>query len=1622
MGRRADTFWEYAEQLCGRFKCNFCKRDFAGGAPRVKSHLSGIKGRDVDICTMVPKHVQALAAETIKGANKRPKPEYFSSSSDGTSSEVCHKNDICEPDDLLAKFFLSNNIDCNVVQSSSFIDFINAVAAFGASYKLPSYSTLKTLLIPKLHSEIEAHVRSVKESWGETGCTLISDVWFNEKENQSLVNIMAYSWKGVVLLDAFKVPKCELDGHFLEEIICFCIQTIGPNNVVQYIDGIPGWGPTRARLTSDFPHIYVTRCVAAEIQSSFEDVYMEIEWVKLAFDKARCLITLIYGNSDLLSLMRKYTNNRELIQPQAIDFSSNYTMLLSIIVVKDQLLQLVQSFGCSMSDLGKEVAEIISSLEFWNQVEEIVQALESLFLVLYLVDRYGSSSGYLYVAMEMATEGMRRIYGGNPDKYERLWQIFNSLKEKIVHPIHAAAAFLNPAYMCSELFKDRARIMEAMEFVVTHLVASEDKDAFLEEIIKYHKRSKEPNKFSDTANRMRTVCHPGDWWAYCVGREFPMLQKYAIRILSQPCSSSAYKQSLSAFETAHMKKLSRFTFKASTHYSWMNMILTTGFRAMNASGKPKDLTELIELKWRFPTDFLNEPEVPYLDPQPTHSSLIAGIHLPSQRCLQLQFVTRIPSLLVTGQEVKSEQGSPVHVILVDRITGNVVQDSALSMLNLTVSALEGDFDEESGNTWQREDFERNEITDVLLMTGNLQVTLKDGMGTLGAFCFNYSSDIAKSGKFKLGVKTLTDECGGICICEGISNAFIVKDGNDTRAPDATASQMHLSEDSQLKSIMDELTQLVPCPTDTNANSEMDLGRQFEFGPLWSPLGCKHKQKHNIKSGQGAMRWPKLKAIKVSPWATLRRAVKEKRAQKMLRRARLQKRLEECNKGDQDCSQEDHRRLQVKEKLKEIPEKYVMSKPPCQVAIRPEECSKGKSGSALDEKDEESMLQEPPWEGQGQLKLTSYDNSTVGGSVKFPEPSTSEVSQPLILFPSLLACKDTELLEDEAAKPLVSEECPSTVASFSCAGDSIPRKQDRSRWRHLFTLFPSSLSGDDTDLGEDKAGEFLKHTARQSTSPTKDNELVGMSNLSIGTSNYYSNTTGFSTTSSNAQFLKAVAAGNAEPDGRILTPKLKNVTFSELKSATSKPSTSEVSQPLTLFPSLLACKDTELLEDEEAAKPLELEECPLTVASFSCAGDSTPRKQDSFRWRHLFTLGPSSLSGDDTDLGEDKAGEFLKHTARQSTSPTKDNELVGMSNLSIGTSNYYSNTTGFSTTSSNARFLEAVAAGDAEPDGRILIPNLKLLTFSELESATGNFRQKVLHGEGGFGSVYKGQFNEKTLALSRRDSGIPVAVKKLNPESIEGFNEWQAEMKFVGRRLHPNIVRLLGYCWKDKECFLVSEYMQKGSLDNHLFRSNPSIQPLSWEKRLKIAIGAARGLAFLHGSEKQVIYRDFKSSNIFLDSDYNAKIADFGLARLGPSGGESHVTTRVMGTDGYMAPEYLATGHLSVKSDVYGFGVVLLELLTGRRALDIMQPSGQHLVEWARSFLNQRKKLKIIVDPWIEGQYSFKAALQMAELTQKSLAKDPGDRPSMKEVVKALEQTEAMIEMPDELKVRSALHP
>ncbi|XP_076889892.1 putative receptor-like protein kinase At5g61350 [Bidens hawaiensis] len=201
--------------------------------------------------------------------------------------------------------------------------------------------------------------------------------------------------------------------------------------------------------------------------------------------------------------------------------------------------------------------------------------------------------------------------------------------------------------------------------------------------------------------------------------------------------------------------------------------------------------------------------------------------------------------------------------------------------------------------------------------------------------------------------------------------------------------------------------------------------------------------------------------------------------------------------------------------------------------------------------------------------------------------------------------------------------------------------------------------------------------------------------------------------------------------------------------------------------------------------------------------------------------------------------------------------------------------------------------------------LKEFTYSELQTATRNFHHDRVIGEGAFGTVFKGWLDRVTYLPQKDGNGLSVAIKKLNPESMQGLDEWQAEVNFLGKFSHPNIVKLLGYCQENKNLLLVYEYAQNESLDKHLFRKFGEALP--WYTRIKIAIGAAQGLAFLHNTENNVIYRDVKTSNILLDEDFNAKLSNFGLAKLAPTNGDTYFSTCIMGTYGYAAPEYVVTG-------------------------------------------------------------------------------------------------------------------
>ncbi|KAI3694142.1 hypothetical protein L1987_77103 [Smallanthus sonchifolius] len=286
------------------------------------------------------------------------------------------------------------------------------------------------------------------------------------------------------------------------------------------------------------------------------------------------------------------------------------------------------------------------------------------------------------------------------------------------------------------------------------------------------------------------------------------------------------------------------------------------------------------------------------------------------------------------------------------------------------------------------------------------------------------------------------------------------------------------------------------------------------------------------------------------------------------------------------------------------------------------------------------------------------------------------------------------------------------------------------------------------------------------------------------------------------------------------------------------------------------------------------------------------------------------------------------------------------------------------------------------------------TFRELAAATSNFSPDCFLGEGGFGHVYRGRL---------QSSGQIVAVKQLDRNGLQGNREFLVEVLMLSLLHHPNLVNLIGYCADGDQRLLVYEFMPLGSLEDHLHDLPPDREALDWNTRMKIAAGAARGLEFLHDkANPPVIYRDFKSSNILLGEGFHPKLSDFGLAKLGPTGDKSHVSTRVMGTYGYCAPEYAMTGQLTVKSDVYSFGVVFLELITGRKAIDSTAPQGQqNLVTWARPLFNDRRKFATLADPRLEGHYPMRGLYQALAVASMCIQEQAAARPLIGDVVTAL---------------------
>ncbi|KAL3717695.1 hypothetical protein ACJRO7_009175 [Eucalyptus globulus] len=301
---------------------------------------------------------------------------------------------------------------------------------------------------------------------------------------------------------------------------------------------------------------------------------------------------------------------------------------------------------------------------------------------------------------------------------------------------------------------------------------------------------------------------------------------------------------------------------------------------------------------------------------------------------------------------------------------------------------------------------------------------------------------------------------------------------------------------------------------------------------------------------------------------------------------------------------------------------------------------------------------------------------------------------------------------------------------------------------------------------------------------------------------------------------------------------------------------------------------------------------------------------------------------------------------------------------------------------------------------------RVLAYEELKKATDNFARESILGEGGFGRVFKGVLSD----------GTAVAIKRLTSGGQQGDKEFLVEVEMLSRLHHRNLVKLVGYYSspESSQNLLCYELVRNGSLESWLHGPLGVNCPLDWDTRMKIALDAARGLAYLHeDSQPCVIHRDFKASNILLENNFHAKVADFGLAKQAPEGRTNYLSTRVMGTFGYVAPEYAMTGHLLVKSDVYSYGVVLLELLTGRKPVDMAQPSGQeNLVTWARPILRDKDRLEELADSKLGGNYPKEDFVRVCTIAAACVAPEASQRPTMGEVVQSLKMVQRVTEYQD----------
>ncbi|KAK9143314.1 hypothetical protein Syun_012714 [Stephania yunnanensis] len=649
MVRGRDACWEHCvlvDATRQKVRCNYCQREFSGGVYRMKFHLAQIKNKDIIPCTEVPNEVRDLIQSILSVPKKQKTPkkpkvdqvangsQHSSSASDGFNPnpassgqngstcpsllfsrpspsaqppvEDAQKQKHDDADKKIASFFFHNSIPFSASKSVYYQAMVDAVVECGVGYRAPSYESLRSTLLEKAKGEINENFRKLRDGWRETGCTILSDYW-SDGRTKSIIIFSVTCPKGTLFLKSVDVSAHADDAHYLFGLLESIVLEVGLENVVQVItDSAATYAYAGRLLMSKYNSLFWSPCASYCLDKILEDIGKH-EWVSEVLEDARSITQYIHSHPWILSMLRKFTGGRELLRPRITRFVTNFLTLRSIVIQEDNLKHMFShtewlSSVYSRRPDAQSVKSLLYSEKFWKLAHEAVNISEPVIKVLRVVDGDMPAIGYIYEGIERAKIQIKAYYKGVEGKYLPIWEIIERRwNMQVQSPLHTAAACLNPAIFYDPNFKIDLKMRNGFqEAMMKMVIQDKDKIEFTKEHPMYI--NAQGALGSDFAILGRTLNSPGDWWA-SYGYEVPTLQRVAIRILSQPCSSYWCRWNWNTFENMHTKKRNRVEQDKFNDLVYVHCNLRLQAISQDRNGKCKPIKfDEIDVSCEWPTE------------------------------------------------------------------------------------------------------------------------------------------------------------------------------------------------------------------------------------------------------------------------------------------------------------------------------------------------------------------------------------------------------------------------------------------------------------------------------------------------------------------------------------------------------------------------------------------------------------------------------------------------------------------------------------------------------------------------------------------------------------------------------------------------------------------------------------------------------------------------------------------------------------------------------------------------------------------------------------------------------------------------------------------------------------